>query len=760
MDTMDVNKKSPVFRYLPTTLLSNWAMSPKQNPVWGEWLHGTLMHCDVTGFTAMNEALASMGNEGAEIMVKILNQFFERMLRIGEDWNGIQMKFGGDAMLLYFPNEHHALCAAKCGLEMQAAMKDFSQVKINDSTCQLRMRIGIHSGRFYSASLGDEQGLLHYLLTGYDVNRTADVEPLAEPGQVVVSDETAQLLKGCSRLLKTEHEGIWEVRHADILTIEKLDQYVPDAPQNTLKRYLMTAVANGKTTGSNGEHRRATISFIYLFGLSELLENSGEEEAIRQANEYIQMVLSIAEKYGGSLLASDVAEHADKIVVTFGAPLSIADQEGSCLRFAFELKEAVAESNLDLRHQIGINTGFIFAGEVGSSWRREYTTIGDNMNLAARLMTAAGEGNILVSSNTADKVGDEFRFEILEPILVKGKSKPINISRLISISSSSQRPENSENSVFIGRDEELGQLQDTARKVELGVSSSVFISGEAGIGKTALCGVLTSQLQAEGWLTTNSICQSYDERNAFSAWRYPLQKICALSERDSRDVAWDKIKNLISQHCPWLNDFAPLIAEILLIQHEASPLVASLDAKTKREKRILIIKTLVTTISTQAPICLIFDNVNWIDNSSAEIIQELMSIEDANLYFVFSTRNEYLPESLSGCNINAHQKLTTLSDEHSLELVASLASVDNAIANKIAEKSRGNPLFINELSLCGNLKDGALPDSIYDVIMVKLDRLQFNEKLFLTSAAVVGQVFDIEVIEGVNLAQEKLLYEA
>ena len=77
METEVINKDSPVYRYLPTTLLSNWAASPNQDPVWGEWLHGSLMHCDVTGFTAMNEALASMGNEGAEVMAKILNQFID-----------------------------------------------------------------------------------------------------------------------------------------------------------------------------------------------------------------------------------------------------------------------------------------------------------------------------------------------------------------------------------------------------------------------------------------------------------------------------------------------------------------------------------------------------------------------------------------------------------------------------------------------------------------------------------------------------------
>ena len=115
-------------RYLPRTLIEYWAKHPGKPPVWGEWLHGSLMHCDVTGFTAMSESLAKSGKEGAEIMAGILNQFFERMLGIANELNGIQMKFGGDAMLLYFTGANHADCAAACGLQMQKAIEDFSRV--------------------------------------------------------------------------------------------------------------------------------------------------------------------------------------------------------------------------------------------------------------------------------------------------------------------------------------------------------------------------------------------------------------------------------------------------------------------------------------------------------------------------------------------------------------------------------------------------------------------------------------------------------
>lgn len=165
-------------------------------------------------------------------------------------------------------------------------------------------------------------------------------------------------------------------------------------------------------------------------------------------------------------------------------------------------------------------------------------------------------------------------------------------------------------------------------------------------------------------------------------------------------------------------------------------------------------------MSKSMPVCLTFDNVNWVDSSSAEIISDLMSIGEANILCLFSTRDKSLPKELSGCNINLHHELTMLSDESSLKLISSLVSLEDDVAQRIVEKTRGNPLFIHELSQCIGINDGALPDSIYDVIMVKLDRLQLDERLFLTNAAVIGQVFDVRVLEGIGLAKERLLHES
>ena len=167
--------------YLPATLVEGLGRHPQRPALWGTWLTGSLMFCDISGFTAMSETLAQGGKEGAELMAAVLNRFFERMLAIADDWGGVQMKFGGDAMLLLFSDPGHADRAAAAGLDMQAAMADFRRVAVGGSDYRLRMRVAIHSGRFFGASVGQPEGLLHYLLVGPDVNRTAGIEGAGEP---------------------------------------------------------------------------------------------------------------------------------------------------------------------------------------------------------------------------------------------------------------------------------------------------------------------------------------------------------------------------------------------------------------------------------------------------------------------------------------------------------------------------------------------------------------------------------------------------
>ena len=751
--------QSIIFRYLPLTLIQHWSEHKDQQPVWGQWLEGSLMHCDVTGFTAMSEALAQSGKEGAEFMANILNQFFERMLGIANDWDGIQMKFGGDAMLLYFGGSDHACRAVACGLDMQKAMKEFSNVTVLQDSYTLRMRIGIHSGKFYSASVGQENSLLHYMLLGHDVNKTADVEPMAEPGQVVASNETLQLLDTHFKTVKTSHADIGEVKkHSYTRQIKNASSTEIEINQN-LQRYLMPPIVGGNTATLIGEHRRTTIVFIYILRSSELLASSGEAETLRQINDYMNYVLEGIEKYGGHLITSDVSEHGDKLLIAFGAPVSCENQEENAVRFACELNQRLEGSYLYLKHQIGINTGHVFAGEIGSTARREYTTIGDTTNLAARLMAAADVGTIITSATTAEKCGSFFDKTALKPIRVKGKSQPISIYKINRTQEYEKSTLPQENiSPLFGREKQMEQLFEISKNTLEGHCSWIYVSGESGIGKSRLCMEFTQQLHNSGWLTLTGICQSYTKHTAYRAWYYPLRKIMGISLNDNNESAWKKITKTFAHYIPELEVFSPLVADMLSVEHESNPVVKSLDAKTKREKRLYTITRLFAAVAKKNPIVIFFDNIQWIDSSSRDLFIEVMSLNSSPILFCLASRDKVDKTIYPHTENLTPIELLELSDHNAKQLLE-YYKVAPDITNLIIERAKGNPLFLEELAKSDATSNGSLPESVYDVVMARVDHLDAMKKSLLKNASVIGQIFDSTVLNGLPSAAKELSNE-
>ena len=745
---MAYRKLDVVNRYLPRTLIDRWQRYPDQNPVWGEWLTGSLMHCDVTGFTAMSEVLAKAGNEGAELMAGILNRFFDHMLGIAGEWGGIQMKFGGDAMLLYFHGDEHAHHAAACALEMQSGMKEYRDIQVFDDSFTLRMRIGIHSGEFYSASVGQDAGLLHYILIGDDVNKTADVEPKAEPGQVVISTQTKQLLNDQFQINPTQEADIWLVNRHKSSSQKPGNPHSLICSNQNLHRYLMPPIVEEKVSNLSGEHRRVTVVFVYLHGTSQLLKEKGETIALQQVNQYLNFVFESMEKFGGYLITSDVSEHGDKLLVTFGAPVSKGEQENNALSFSCELLEKLASSDLDLQQQIGINSGYVFAGEIGSNSRREYTTIGDTTNLSARLMGTANRGEIIVSAKTYLNSSKEFIATELEPVRVKGKSQPISIFRVDSIKPDEQVSLTRDSaSPLFGRDKELSLLKETAKECQNGNTQGIYVSGESGIGKSRLLHELMLHLGSSGWVTLTGICQSYSTNKAYSAWYYPLRKLFDISLQDNDDSTWQKITSFVQTTKPDLEVFCPLIAEILASRYVDNPVVKSLDSKTRREKRIYAIVELLKAKSAQSPIALYFDNAQWLDSSSSELFNAILISKNTPVLVCLSSRLDL--EQWAGENTPSFSELQLqqLADDAADELLK-FRQVSDVHAKKIIQRAKGNPLFLEELAKSALDENRELPETVYDVVMSRLDDLDAIKKSLLKNASVLGQIFDSNLLTG------------
>lgn len=735
--------------YLPRTLVERWAADPAGPDTWHRRLDGTLMLCDMSGFTAMSERLARLGNEGAELMAGVLNGFFDRMLRIADGWGGVQMKFGGDAMLLFFSGDEHAPRAGACALDMQRAMPEFADVPAGGETHQLRMRVGFHSGSFFSASAGMPGGSLHYLLMGPDVSRTAASEGAAEPGQVVASTQAAALLP----------RAIMHPAPHDCVQIVALDEPrrppppadTSRAPSPVLLRYVLpplaAPLAEGHVPEFLAEHRRVTAVFINVVGMADLLEGGKDDAAALQAiDAYLKLVYAALETHGGYLGGSDAAETGDKLIVLFGAPTASERDEISAMRFALDLDRALAQAALPLTHRIGISTGFVFAGEIGSPIRREYTVIGDSVNLAARLMTAAKPGEIFVSAPTVERSPDDFVLQSLPPMSLKGKSAKVPAFRLEGTRMEPSVRVHALSPTLVGRAEEKAALLAAvaAHGEERGVA---FVSGAPGIGKSALLDDVTSSLREGGWRVISSYCAAHYSRTVFAAWSEPLRDLLGLEHMSERP-AWEQLRDEVTRLNPELRVLAPLLADMLSLPSDEEPMLRFLDARARRDRLTVLVAGLLEAAAREHPTILYFDDVHQSDVPSMELLAQVLPLLSGVPLFVFlSSRSETVPSELADIDVSLTLPLRELPLDDARHMIAGLATLDEARLDAIVARAQGNPLFLHEMALSVGSGTSAMPQTINEVIIARLDQLPDTQKAVLRMASVAGSTFDRHNIE-------------
>ena len=751
MRTADHFDQDTLRAYLPATLVDHWARCPDQQPVWGAWLSGSLMFCDISGFTAMSENLARLGKEGAELMAGVLNRFFERMIALADGWGGAQMKFGGDAMLLFYSGERHAERAVAAGLEMQAAMKDFKHLVVGRDMYRLQMRIAIHSGRFFGASVGQADGVLHYMLVGPDVNRTAQIEGAGDPGQVVLSASSAAQMGPQCRLAPLK-SGVSRVRRLEPPPRPESGA-VKDAPRDVLKRYLLPSLAtplfDHRLPSLSGEHRRVTAVFINLLGISPALEAQGEDQALTQADAYVKILIEVLERHGGFLAGSDLAQEGDKLICLFGAPVSVEDGEASALRAVLELDRQLTASGLALRHRIGISAGSVFAGEIGSSSRREYTVIGDSVNLAARLMAAASPSEILVSKATIERAGSGFEARRLKPLQVKGKAAPVPVFRLTRAEPELHRePAGAESIPLVGREEELAALLRLAEDASShSRRRAAYLCGDAGIGKSRLTAEISTRLEAAGWQATWASCQMHTSRTPFGPWREPLRRLLGIDANDGPRVAAEKLGAAIAKAAPEKAFIGSLVGGLLALPFDEDPSLASLEPAERRGLLISLLDELIVAASNERPLLLLFEDAHWADSSSMDLLAAILTHKESRLFAIVTSRNARPAPSIVQAVEPTVIHLHELAVAASRSLIASATNLSGADLERVVARAQGNPLYLHEIARIGIVAGGSLPDNVNDVILARLDRLPPEEKAVLRLASVIGSTFSLEALD-------------
>ena len=335
------------------------------------------MSADLSGFTAMSERLSIKGKRGVEELTAAINSCFTALIDVAAAFDGDVLKFGGDALLLWFGDGDSAVRAVRAAVRMQRVLATRFR------TVGLAMSIGVHRDSF-DAFLVGRPDWRELVLAGAAVSATVALESEAAPGEVRVSPATAAALP----------EG-WTVASGDTGWVIDHDRLGRSSARRAERHWVDPELARllvapplrdevRALAASAGEHRLATVVFAEVTGTDAAVA-AGAHDFARSIDGLLRSVQDDADRLGTLLLGTDVVADGVKIILVSGAPVSTGYDEEAALRFATEL---VRDAPLHVL-RAGVNRGRIFAGFLGSPDRRTYTVMGDPVNLAAR---ADGQG--------------------------------------------------------------------------------------------------------------------------------------------------------------------------------------------------------------------------------------------------------------------------------------------------------------------------------------------------------------------------------
>ena len=718
---------------------------------WRE-VEGTVAFVDISGFTAMSERLSTLGKAGAEEITEVLNATFAALLAVAYAQGGGLLKFGGDALLLLYEGDEHAARAARAAFEMRRTLRAIGRPKTSAGPIQLKMHAGLHSGRFQFFLVGESHREL--LVTGPAASRTVEMEAASEAGEILVSDETAALL--AADTLGEERAGGRLLRAAPDVrgAVEPLPNIEGIALEIAVPAPLRAQLL--EVGPLEGEHRNAAVAFVHFAGIDEVIATEGPDAAAAALDGLVRTIQSAVEAHGVTFLESDIDHDGGKIILVSGAPQTFGDDEERMLR----AMRAILDEGLPLPVHIGVSQGRVFAGQVGASFRRTYTVLGDTAALAARLTARAGEDEIWVSSEAFARGGTSFEGVELEPFLVKGKAEPVHAFVLGELAPDTGRADaqSSEKLPFVDRERERAVLGASVAPVRMGFGTLVELVGEPGIGKSRLAAELRENCADMRQISLR--CEQYEASTPYYAFRPFLRSLLDVDlnggGEHNRTVLSERLAEVDEELVPW----TPLLAGPLDVDVESTPEVRDLDPAFWRARLHGVMGTLLGHL-LDSPTLLVFDDVHWMDDASSELLRYLGTQLPTRPWLACTTRRPVEGGFAAAEGTPPLPALTLrlepLPADDAKTLALAAAGGRRLTEEELAalmERGAGNPLFLQRLASVGEAADEAedLPETVEALVATRIDQLAPGDRALLRWASVLGVSFSgsliAEVLEG------------
>ena len=728
VSTSDTSLKS----HVPRVLLRRLATAPDELV---QTLEGTIVFADISGFTRLSERLARKGREGAEQLVDTINSCFSGLLADAYANGGSLLKFGGDALLLWFEGEGHPIRACASAVSMRSTLRHIGRIQIGSSTIVLRISMGVHSGSYETFLVGGSHR--EYLIAGPAATTAVAMEGEASSGQILLSRATAALLPGscvgaeCGIGVLLARTPSRQVRDGYVEPIKIPDDIVMKCLSTELRAHLLAGSVAP-------EHRTANATFIQFGTLDELIRARGADAAARDLDELVRIVQDAADRYQVCFLGSDVAGDGGKLLLSSGAPRALGDDEE---RMLLALRQVIdAQPSLPIR--IGVNRGHVFTGEVGPAYRRTYAVMGDAVNLSARLMAKAPWGTIFTTAGVLDRSKTSFECTAVEPFMVKGKSRPVEAWKVGKPQRAAPPGSGQGRRVpLIGRDREVALLAGVIESAARGRGGLVEITGDSGTGGSRL--LAEARDLAGGVHFVHTSCEAYTRSVPYATSRDLLRQVIGIAREDGDELVIDRLRTDLETSHPDLLGWLPLVA--IAAGAEAPPTreVDELSADFRTAKLHEVVLEFLGPALERSTLVQV-EHAHMMDEASASLLQALAGVLESSSWTVIATRHNVEEGFVADGELAQRVELAPLSREATLAIAESTPEahvLPPHVVELAVERSEGNPEFLLDLLAAAAGRSQSLPDSVEAAASARIDALDPGDRALVRRAALLGLSF-------------------
>jgi len=809
-------------------------------------MQGTALFADISGFTRLTDALLrALGpRRGSDELTRWLNQVYDALIREVQIYQGSIINFSGDAITCWFSEKDEggrmndeifsafilhtsSFRAVACGLAMQQAMRQFAALEIPDgSTVSLSLKVGAAGGSVRRFLVGDPAIQYLDVIAGATLEQMALAQHLAQQGEFLLSQELVAQLGDQIRLSGWRGKTHSQKRSPAVLTsfgiVSHLTRPVEPHPwpldlsntdqglaEEQIRPWLLPPVYQSLQRGRSeflAEIRPAVALFLKFDGLNYDYDASAGQK-LDAFIRWVQHVLVRYDSYVMQLLSGDKGSH---LYAIFGAPAAHDDDAERAVAAALELQTAPERFDFISQVQLGLNQGRVRVGAYGSATRRTYGVLGDGVNIAARLMSQAGPGEILVSQSIVEAAAASYYFKYVGPVHFKGKAEPITVSQALSPRlPSPQKLFTTFREPLVGRVEQLRQLQQILAHTLAGQKQLIWIEGVTGIGKSHLIAEFAEQALQTGARVIIGACQSTQQSTLYYPWQQIFRSLFNLVDERSLQLSQsDRLARQVAQLeavIPTLNpDWLirlPLLGDLLALPIADNPTTAAFEPHLRQGALFDLAAALLQSWAAEQPLLILIEDAHWLDEASRALLLSLNRVQAKTpiLFVLVQTlplagvEQEQLWQELRRLPQTHTLKLDELSPPEAAELASQrLQGKVSALALELIQlQAQGNPLFTRELvdalhesgGLCRR-EDGLwwlsdaifaalqganclvkrqgqwsllehaplvaarldLPDSIHSIVLARLDRLPEPLKITLKVASVIGRLFEFDLL--------------